>query len=507
MNTCNKNEKKTGIRIAALLCAALTAGTSLIACGDTAGQPKTTDPAVSGDTADAVVTEAPDPFADFDLNKEQIRIYTSNDNPGGVGNSSYLIDGPDEETGDIVNDAVFKRNRDVEELLNVDLVYSRYEEDYTATAGMVDRLVMAGEDVYDIIISDLYPMASLSVKGEFLDFSDAPYLDFDQTYWYRDYMEQLSLDRKKMYLLAGDFFMDIIRSAHALYFNKDMLAKFFDSADAVYNDVLNNKWTYDRFLEYISDCYQDLNGNGTADMDDQYGFTVMQIWGPSIPFIISAGLDYVDDSMQLIMNNERSVTLLERLNDIFYSPSTCNTMNETDPNAAGLNLFKSGRCLFLGYRRLGALEDLRDMDHEVGVVPYPKLDENQKNYITSSHDTTEVGVIPVTNSKFEDTCLVLEVLNREAKKTILPAYYETALKVKYTRDELSAKMIDIIHNNIGGSFALAFSNTCSDVFMKSTFYNPLSTGSRDFASNYAKVEAGAQKKIDTLVEQFAALEN
>lgn len=488
--------------VLSVLLAALLLGTAS-ACGDAGdgGKKPTETDAVKTDTE--AVTEAPDPFADFDLEGMEFRVYTSNDDPGGVGNSSYMIEGPAEETGDIVNDSVFYRNRDVEELLNVDLLFTRYEENYTATSGLVNKLIMSGEDAYDVIISDLYPMAALSVRGMFLNVADAPYIDLDKTYWYRDYMEGLSLDGKKMYLMAGDFFMDVLRSAHALYFNKDMMVRYYDSADTIYEEVLAGKWTFDRFLEYIDDVYQDLNGNGVADYDDQYGYAAIQIWGPSIPMIISADLDYVklenDGTMSITVNNERSVTLLDKLGDIFYNKSTYVGTDE-------FALFKSGRSLFLGYYRLGALEDLRDMEHEIGVVPYPKFDENQENYITSSHDTTEIGMIPITNSKFDNTCLVLEVLNRETQKTILPAYYETALKVKYTRDELSAQMIDIIHDHIGGSFALAFNNACSDIFLKSTFYNALNENTRDFASRYAKVEKSGQTKLDALVEQFAALE-
>ena len=314
--------------------------------------------------------------------------------------------------------------------------------------------------------------------------------------------------------MAGDFFIDILRSAHALYFNKNMLASMYDDGDVLYNEVLNGTWTYEKMLSYTEQCYQDLNGNGQVDNQDQFGLVVMQTWGPSIPFIISADLEFTtlndDGTLTLAMNNERSIRLLEVLNDIFYSKGTGNAIDiykdSTNQDGDTTNLFKSGRSLILGYNRLGSFDDLRDMEDEVGILPYPKFDENQKDYVSSSHDTTEIGVIPITNSKFDTTCAVLEVLMRETQKIVLPAYYETGLKVKYSRDDLSSQMIDIIHDSIGGSFALAYSSYCSDIFMKNSFYEPLYAKKRDFVSNYVKREKGAQTRLNKMVENFLAIE-
>ena len=504
--------------LAALLALLTLAGTALASCGDaaqSATETKDTD-ANAAETETVTETSEPDPFEAFDYNGEQIRIYTSTNIASGVGNSNYLIEGPENETGDVVSDSAYFRNRSVEEILNVDLVFTQVDLDYTACGADLSKIIMAGDDVYDIAINDLFPLANLSIEGKFLNIADAPHVDYSKTYWYENYMTQLSLDGgAHQYIMAGDFFIDVLRSAHALYFNKSMLASYYDDGDVLYNEVLNGTWTYEKMLSYTEECYQDLNGNGQVDSEDQFGFAVMQTWGPSIPLIISADLEYVkhnsDNTLTLAMNNERSVRLLEVLNDIFYSPGTGNAIDifstSSTQDADTTNLFKSGRALILGYNRLGSFDDLRDMEDEVGILPYPKFDESQKNYISSSHDTTEIGVIPVTNSKFETTCATLEVLMRETQKIVLPAYYETGLKVKYSRDDLSSQMIDIIHDNIGGSFALAYSSYCSDVFLKATFYEPLYAKKRDFVSNYTKREKSSQKKIDKMVESFLAIEN
>ena len=109
-----------------LLSLLLLAGAAMTACADTADTE--TDTGAAQNTAAAETdaeTSEPDPFAEFDYGGDSVRIFTSINVASGVGNSNYLIEGPEEETGDIVNDSAYKRNRTVEELLNVDLVSRR----------------------------------------------------------------------------------------------------------------------------------------------------------------------------------------------------------------------------------------------------------------------------------------------------------------------------------------------------------------------------------------------
>ena len=117
-----------------MLALLLLAGTVMSACGNTAAQTESSQASTASVTEADVETEPaePDPFKEFDYNGEQIRIYTSINVASGVGNSNYLIEGPEEETGDVVSDSALFRNRSVEEILNVDLVFTQVDLDYTA---------------------------------------------------------------------------------------------------------------------------------------------------------------------------------------------------------------------------------------------------------------------------------------------------------------------------------------------------------------------------------------
>lgn len=99
----------------------------------------------------------------------------------------------------------------------------------------------------------------------------------------------------------------------------------------------------------------------------------------------------------------------------------------------------------MGYNRLGDLAELRDIEFEMGVLPYPKFDENQEGYITTLHDTSEIGAIPSTtvgdNLTFALTCL--EVLARETGSKLgqmpLPPYITHKLEDKNRYQTVYAK--------------------------------------------------------------------
>ena len=151
----------------------------------------------------------------------------------------------------------------------------------------------------------------------------------------------------------------------------------------------------------------------------------------------------------------------------------------------------------VGYQRLSTLEALRVMDDDVAILPYPKLDAGQARYVTSAHDTIEVGAIPVTTPNFDMISVVLEALNRETERTVLPAYYEQSLKIKYVRDDYSAQIIDIIRASMGNVFPLAYSESLGGLL---DLYNV--TATRDFTSGYERIEDRTQQRLEDVIEKY-----
>ena len=502
-------------RIMICLLAALLIAPNMTACSDKEGT-ETAANDTAAETAAAVETEEVDPFADFDYEGRDFRIWTSiNAAAVSLGNSNYMIQGPDELTGDAAPDAAYERNLKVQELLNVNFTYEQLDNRYDQVQDTVRKYVMAGDNAHDLIINDMYGTAALTLENMFYNALDGKYFDFSQPWWYDDFMSDVSINSNYQFMLGGDYFIDILRCSHCLFYNKSLYEKIYGDSDGLYDIVLANEWTLEKFNTILEESYVDLNGDGTADIDDQYGYVSFEIWGSMIPFLVSSDPNYIDRDDRgypyITMNNDQSVLLLDELYEIYKGGQGSWVANGLTEELA-VTTFTSGRAMFVGYQRLGSLENatVREMEDGLGVVPYPKLSDSQEWYITSTHDTCEIGLIPVTVAPddLDYISAVVEVLCRETYKSVLPVYYESSLKMKYTRDDISAQMIDIVHDNIGNSFAMAYNPSLNSIFLSGTFCTDnIEKGKTDFASSYAAREPAAISSLNKIIEDFEAKQN
>ena len=100
---------------------------------------------------------------------------------------------------------------------------------------------------------------------------------------------------------------------------------------------------------------------------------------------------------------------------------------------------------------------------------------------------------------------VIEVLCRETYNVVLPAYYDSSLKIKYTRDNTAARMIDIIHDHYGNGFPLAWDDGLDGALMKSTFYNCIENNNNDLASRIKTYQKSTSKQLGKIIDKTTAL--
>ena len=311
--------------LAALL---LLASTAVFAgCSDPADDPAK-DPHAT-DAAEDGTGDGDNRFEGVNYDGREFRIYTStNIANAGMGNSNFLIEGDDESEsgGDLVNSAVMERNVTVEEELGVKLVFIRCDAGQKEVAPDIQKYIHGGLDEFDLIINDIFGLGTLVVGGNFRNTLESDCVfDFDRPYWYRDLMEDFRFMNGYQFILAGDFFIDILRSAHLLLLNKDIYRDYYNrSADEVYDRVSNYEWTYDKMNEIITDKYVDKNLNGVVDRGDRFGFT----------------------------NGECLIASGQRMG----SPEN---------------------------------PILRQMESDAAVLPYPMLFASDQKYVTPAHDTTD----------------------------------------------------------------------------------------------------------------------
>ncbi len=407
----------------------------------------------------------------------------------------------EQENGDVINDAVYIRNRAVEELYNVKMTGLPQRD----PAGTASKSITAADDMFDLISGSLSANTmTLAMKGMVADLFEVSFLDLEKPWYDQLAIKSLSIGGRLFAVISDLTIMDK-DATWIIMFNKNMIENF--NLEDPYKLVDSGEWTLEKMYSMMQGASGDINGDGVSDDTDRYGL-ITQVNANGIGFLNGCG-EYIaqkdaDDLPYISMYNDRSVSIMDLILKIQADP--VNTIRADDWTGKyadvwdGLQLvvFNTDRGLFY-YAGMDRVSRLRDMQTDFGILPTPKYETTQDAYhIMVEAWCTNSSAIPITATDIERTAVIMEALTAESYYTLRPAYYDVALKTKYARDEESGRMLDLI-----------FSSRCYDIgyvyawgglnLIPNTLYSAKST---DFASQFAKTEEKALKALEKTVEQF-----
>ncbi len=496
----NKFKKWLSLSLASLMLVS-----ALASCAATDEQ--NASAATDTEAVEAEDSNADTRFKDVDYGDREFRIYTSaHQASAAMESSNYLIEGTGKTGGGLVSDAVFARNVTVEELLGVKLVFTQCDLSYGGIAGDIRILTQSGLDEFDLVINDNYDYGTLAIEGNFRNLLDPDCVfDFDRNYWYKDYMDDLRFVDGYQNLMAGDFFIDVLRTAHLMVVNKDLYRDYYQtSADELYDVVSNYEWTYDKLISIITGLYIDKNQSGTKDAGDQFGYLDYSYWGASIPMSTSGTTNFITRDE----DGYPTVTIHEGDRASQLANAISKLLNHDDSGRIDgdvpMTSFINGEVLVAtGGMSLGSLESetLRQMESDAAVLPYPMLFESDKKYTTATHDTTELGAILVTSTDMEFISTVIEVLNRETANILIPKYYKESLQVQCVDDEKAAAMLDIIHDNFDNAFILTYNVPLGNKILQA--FSTCAESNREFSAVYvASTAKSVNKTMANLIKNY-----
>ena len=408
----------------------------------------------------------------------------------------YNVFGTD-NVGDIVTDSLWDRNTAVQERLNVNF---SYVASATSGAGDVTKAIQqaaaSGLNEWDIILTTNNSTVTAGLDNLFVNLTDLPHLDLTQPYWWQNAMDNVSLIAGTYRYLIGDFMLMNYLRTGAFYYNKVLYEDLYRNPDELYTDVLNGTWTYDRMLSLAQDAYSDVNGNGITDAEDIVGYTIGSTYEEQM-CQFAEGFDlqtYTRDengAILLDMGNEHIFDVSRRLYEITHQ--SCALIVEKNLTAAGQQ-FAQGNVLFLP----GRFDQInsghfREMEADYGILPYPKYDENQKNYVSLCHNSSASASVLISQPVERYTIIgaVLEALGSETYRSVTDIFLETALKTKYSRDSASGQVIDIIVGSIRKDLVHEY------ISYTASIYNTLSKNAPATEGIYA--QASLNKTIDKLL--------
>lgn len=477
------------------LLASLLLTSALLSCGTTEPAATETQASVSDSADTAAVTETAEPELRPDLPEKDFGGYefTVLNGNQSAWMMIFTIDA-EEETGDSLNDAIYRRNSAVEEQYGISIV----ENSNTDAHNMAKKAVAAGDSQYDLLLTVKANALDLVLQNYLIDYADIPYIDTTAPWWVQGSMESMSIANRVFYGISM-FDTTHYDGVRTLFFNKQLIEAY--DLENPYELVKSGKWTLDKLFELGMAVAQDLDGDGKWGEADQYGYcTWSSVGGQTLMTGSGANLSVhkdADDMPVYDMNSDFYIDRLTRVTEIISTDGFYNKLAVSENNG-GVEFFKAGRSLFYN-ETMGNAQKLRQMDIDFGILPGPKWDEAQENYSNCGGNPYFMCVL-TTNADLERTGILMESLAFESMDTVKIAAYDEMLMGKVSRDNDSEAMLDIINST------LVYDHPIAATYLNTQITdNYMFKGKNDYASFFTKFEARITKEIQKYTDAYDAI--
>ncbi|MCL2099232.1 MAG: extracellular solute-binding protein [Oscillospiraceae bacterium] len=411
----------------------------------------------------------------------------------------------EEESGEAGNDAVFRRNVELEEALGVTItgIWVTVGDQ----PGALRRAVSAGDNAYDMVMMNFESLSSASQQGQLVNLDNLAGINLDFPWWDQNLLHETSMGSRNFFA-TGDITTMTNDGTWTMMFNKQ-LARDYDIPD-LYEIVKAGEWTVDKMLELGKPLSVDLNGDGEMDHTDQYAFTTTLDSVQGLFYSTGNRITTKDasDLPVLALFGDNLMRNLDKIYEIMRGAedftlltadwSRINPLTHLIAQAA----FEENRALFLA-EVMQLVIRLRQMETDFGVIPMPKASAEQPNYLTNIHQWASSAVaIPQGTLDEERSALIIEALAYGGFKYIRPAYYDIALQTMHARDEESAAMLDII---LAGRVA-DYGRINDFGGVMGTINNNVNNRNNAFASALDRLAERLDRDIERAIERLEGLE-
>ncbi len=358
---------------------------------------------------------------------------------------------PEENSSDPLEDAVYKRDDKLQNELGVKF-NNQYQSDFNLIATAIKNDVTAGTGEYHIVYQHMIDAArGLAPGGYLYNLTELDYVDFDQEWWDQDCKKGFVIGDNMM-MVCGDLLPSSMLITASVLFNKNLFEE--NGWDLPYEDAREGKWTMDDMLELTKDQTKDLNGDGKViHTDDFYGVTA---WAADADFNLFFGtgatmFSYDGDHLPVFdPDTDRLQQIYDKIYKLLITQNSFHVIwaqYEKDPSmyTATIDVFRDGRALFFP-TYLSTTTSLRDMVDDYGILPNPKYDEKQTDYLGFVNGSASMACVPssLSDENLAVAGYMLEALASSSYHMTTDTLYDVVAKSKNARDPESAEMVDII---------------------------------------------------------------
>jgi hypothetical protein len=310
------------------------------ACADTS------DPAVTTQSAEPVseteaameteIPKLPESVEQIDMNGFELSIKHHNQSTLNWAKNNLEVE---EQDGDLFNDAIYDRNRAIEEIFNCKLAVESVD---WINTGDVSKEVMAGDSTHDVWY--VYDILILDCIEYLMPWENLVHVDLSQPWWNPMATDVFELGGNH-YAAAGNFSVSVLSRASGFMFNKEIYNSLgFDKS--LYDYVHDNEWTVDKMAEICIAGYGDINGNGMLDDNDRFGVngSYKELYNR---LLLGSGIQYVkkdDEGLPIfsLPTDEGAINKILHIIDIFSDRRGYASQEGSLPETNGLGSLNAG---------------------------------------------------------------------------------------------------------------------------------------------------------------------
>ena len=530
---------------------------ALVSCGKK--KPAATEePTAATGTTDKWEALSPEVRA-FPSDTRTLRIELSDfENAEKDSKNDLYVAGPDENAlsgADTIGKMVYERNSNAKRLLGTTVEYSYWDYAWESQGPKIVEVVQGADpSMPDLFVNMIYDLGNATLQGVLKDVWSIPgsYFDFEADGWMDEWMKSMSLTGDRAYILAGDYFIDIVRAFGVLPFNADLMdangaklapallggglgagetmsQRFFDYVEA-------GNWTWDALGKLCAAVWVDNGTPGQTDIYDTLGMLGNAQTGMTTSFYLYSANEPLFETRTIKDENdpnngktwiyyaEDSTVLggiFDAVANVFKGDGALATNASADNGATAENpstayhwvKFGQGETLFAGACAMGAIEldafqEMRDL---FSVVPLPKVSADKK-YNTIIHNIGDAGAINVKTEPGKTKVLSAYLQYCTEHSTAIRTHFqEVVVKYKNTvYNQGTDRMLDLIYNSVVNGRDKSIEDlmrgdaTCKGLqwhnFMKKE--GKLDHTSAYIASDYKSARDTKQAYLDSILETW-----
>ncbi len=337
------------------------------------------------------------------------------------------------------------------------------EEKYNTTviASLTDSAAMltAAREAYntdmyyaDILAIPQSMLGAFYAEGILANLYSLPHVDFDAPYYDGD-INSAAIAGSGLYAVSGaaNFNADYL---NCVYFNRSIVEQFV--GEDLYALVNEGTWTWDKFAECAKavESVDGIKGHGSTMSLEDYIDTAAS----------SQGLSYTNNTAGVVptvnyLDNAAftpAKTVIDKLYALIYTDKSF-----AKSSGSELREFFLDDTLMFMTDRLSVMEEIANSSVNWGILPLPKYDESQAEYLAPLSDEAPVFCVLKNTASYEVSGLILEALNAASYEYVTDAYINE--RIDYIlRDNGSIYMLETIcgsaYSDFPHMYASGFAN-------------------------------------------------